>query len=677
MSGLVGCDVGGTFTDLIFLDDDSGVVRIAKTPTTGDNQAFGVIAAVEDADAELAQIDLIVHGTTTTTNALLERKIAQAGLITTQGFRDVIELGRRTRPNAYGMTGTFLPLISREHRLEVRERMAADGQAIVPLDEDQLKEAIAQLITAGCESLVIHFLHAYANPDHERRALEIAGAIWPNDYVTAASDILPEFREYERGVAGAVNGVIRPVLDRYLTRLRHELADRGYRNDLLVMQGNGGTTSVDAVAKKAVNTVMSGPASGVIAAAYTGSRCGYPALITYDMGGTSTDVGLIQSGIPATSSELQLEYAMPIHVPMVDVHTIGAGGGSIAYLDDAGMLRVGPESAGADPGPICYGKGGELPTITDANLLLGRLNSEGLLSVDAPVSIDDIAERLVDKVGGGISMDAEQAAAAILRIANDRMAGAIRMVSLARGHDPRDFALFAFGGAGPLHAVALAKELAIPTVLVPARPGITNAIGCLVADIRHDFVRTINQPVADLDMDLVQSTLRAQIVEGEKMIARDGMTVEEIIVVHETEMQFQGQSHMLTISLPDPDISREALQQAFEEAYFARFALRLPEVRAILVTLHTAVIGRRKDVSLESLMDANKRTADVDSAKISRRRVWFEDGWQDVDIYDRERLPLGAEIHGPAVLEQLDTTIVLEPGSVADVDPVGNLVIKV
>jgi N-methylhydantoinase A len=677
MSGLVGCDVGGTFTDLIFLDDDSGVVRIAKTPTTGENQAFGVIAAVEDADAELAQIDLIVHGTTTTTNALLERKIAQAGLITTQGFRDVIELGRRTRPNAYGMTGTFLPLISREHRLEVRERMAADGQAIVPLDEDQLKDAIGQLITAGCESLVIHFLHAYANPDHERRALEIAEAIWPNGYVTAASDILPEFREYERGVAGAVNGVIRPVLDRYLTRLRHELADRGYRNDLLVMQGNGGTTSVDAVAKKAVNTVMSGPASGVIAAAYTGSRCGYPALITYDMGGTSTDVGLIQSGIPATSSELQLEYAMPIHVPMVDVHTIGAGGGSIAYLDDAGMLRVGPESAGADPGPICYGKGGELPTITDANLLLGRLNSEGLLSVDAPVSIDDIAERLVDKVGGGISMDAEQAAAAILRIANDRMAGAIRMVSLARGHDPRDFALFAFGGAGPLHAVALAKELAIPTVLVPARPGITNAIGCLVADIRHDFVRTINQPVADLDMDLVQSTLRAQIVEGEKMIARDGMTVEEIIVVHETEMQFQGQSHMLTISLPDPDISREALQQAFEEAYFARFALRLPEVRAILVTLHTAVIGRRKDVSLESLMDANKRTADVDSAKISRRRVWFEDGWQEVDIYDRERLPLGAAIHGPAILEQLDTTIVLEPGSVADVDPVGNLVIKV
>jgi N-methylhydantoinase A len=677
MSGLVGCDVGGTFTDLIYLDDESGVVRIAKTPTTVDNQAFGVIAALEDAGAELAQIDLIVHGTTTTTNALLERKIAQAGLITTQGFRDVIELGRRTRPNAYGMTGTFRPLISREHRLEVRERMAADGQVITKLDEEQLKAAIGQLIAADCESLVIHFLHAYANQDHEQRALEIARAIWPNDYVTAASDILPEFREYERGVAGAVNGVIRPVLDRYLNRLRHELAARGYKNDLLVMQGNGGTTSVEVVAERAVNTVMSGPASGVIAAAYTGSRSGYPALVTYDMGGTSTDVGLIQSGIPATSSELQLEYAMPIHVPMVDVHTIGAGGGSIAYLDDAGMLRVGPESAGADPGPICYGKGGELPTITDANLLLGRLNPEGLLSVNAPVSVADIADRLLVKIGAGLSMDAEQSAAAILRIANDRMAGAIRMVSLARGHDPRDFALFAFGGAGPLHAVALAKELAIPTVLVPARPGITNAIGCLVADIRHDFVRTINLPVAELDMDLVQSTLRAQIEEGRQMIARDGMTVEDTIIVHETEMQFQGQSHMLTIPLPDPDISREALQHAFEEAYFARFALRLPEVRAMLVTLHTAVIGRRKDVSLESLMDANKREMGADKAKVSRRRVWFEDGWQEVDIYDREKLPLGAKIAGPAILEQLDTTIVLEPGSVADVDPVGNLVIKV
>jgi N-methylhydantoinase A len=299
------------------------------------------------------------------------------------------------------------------------------------------------------------------------------------------------------------------------------------------------------------------------------------------------------------------------------------------------------------------------------------------LSVDAPVSLGDIAASLIDKVGRALSMDAEETAAAILRIANDRMAGAIRMVSLARGHDPRDFALFAFGGAGPLHAVALAKELAIPTVLVPARPGITNAIGCLVADIRHDFVRTVNLPVGELDMDQVHAVLREQVLEGEQKIARDGMTVEDVIVVHEAEMQFQGQSHMLTIPLENPKINREDLQEAFEEAYFERFALRLPEVRAVLVTLHTAVIGRRKGVSLESLMDASKRVETTVDAKKASRRAWFETGWQDVDIYDREKLPLGAKVEGPAILEQLDTTIVLEPGSHAVVDPVGNLVIKV
>ncbi len=677
MSGLIGCDVGGTFTDLIFLDDQAGTVRIAKTPTTMENQAFGVMAAIDAAEVKLVEIDLIVHGTTTTTNALLERKIAKAGLITTKGFRDVIELGRRTRPNAYGMTGTFEPLISREHRLEVSERMDADGDVLTPLDEDAVAQAVRQLAAAGCESLVIHFLHAYANPQHEQRALAIAEEIWPNSYVTAASDILAEFREYERGVAGAVNGVIRPILDRYLARLVHELSVRGYDRDLLVMQGNGGTTSAKAVANKAVNTVMSGPASGVIAAAYTGQRCGYPTLVTYDMGGTSTDVGLIQGSIPATSSELQLEYAMPIHVPMVDVHTIGAGGGSIAHLDDAGMLRVGPESAGAQPGPICYGKGGTAPTITDANLLLGRLNPGELLSVDTPVSLAQIDAALVEKVGAALDMNGEEAAAAIIRIANDRMAGAIRMVSLSRGHDPRDFALFAFGGAGPLHAVALAKELAIPTVLIPARPGITNAIGCLVADIRHDFVRTINVPLAELDVDVVHETLANQIADGRAMIERDATAVEESIYVHEAEMQFQGQSHMLAIALPDIDISREALQLAFEEAYFDRFALRLPEVRAVLVTLHTAVIGRRKDVSLVSLMDATRRVNNAEAAKKASRRVWFESGWQEVDIYEREKLPLGTEISGPAILEQLDTTIVLELDCVAIVDDVGNLIVEV
>ncbi|MBM3555294.1 MAG: hydantoinase/oxoprolinase family protein, partial [Alphaproteobacteria bacterium] len=399
MTVVAGIDVGGTFTDLILLDTASGELRLAKVPTTVENQAFGVLAAIDEAGLAPAAIDTIVHGTTTTTNALLERKISRCGLIATKGFRDVLELGRRTRPTPYGLTGRFTPLIERALRLEVSERMDATGAVLVELDEREVKAAVERLLARGVESLVIHFLHSYINPAHERRAGEIARALWPNPYVTLGSDILSEYREYERGTTAAVNAAIRPILDRYIARLREELAARGYARELLVMQGNGGTVAAGIVAEAAVNTVMSGPASGVIAAAYTGAASGYPDLVTYDMGGTSTDVGLIRGGVPEVSGELELEYAMPIHVPMVDVHTIGAGGGSIAAIDEAGLLRVGPESAGARPGPICYGKGGTRPTITDANLALGRLNPKGLLKVESPVPLEAIRARIAERVG--------------------------------------------------------------------------------------------------------------------------------------------------------------------------------------------------------------------------------------------------------------------------------------
>jgi N-methylhydantoinase A len=457
MSWIAGIDVGGTFTDLIAVDADSGAVRLAKVPTTPENQAYGVLAAIDEAQLLPGEIALIVHGTTTTTNALLERKLAKTGLITTQGFRDVLELGRRTRPRPYGLTGWFEPLIPRELRLEVPERMDAEGLPVIALDEAAVRVAVRKLIDAGCESLVIHYLHSYINPAHERRTLEIARETWPNRYLTAGHTLLSEYREYERGVTAAVNASVQPVLDRYIERLRAELKKRGFARDLLVMQGNGGTVSSAVVAEGAANTVMSGPASGVIAAAYSAAAAGFPDAITYDMGGTSTDVGLIRDGVPQVSSELELEYAMPVHVPMVDVHTIGAGGGSIAFLGEDGMLRVGPKSAGANPGPICYGRGGTAPTITDANLILGRLNPQALLGVKGGADMEKIRRLMLEKIGKPLGLDANEAAAAIVRIANDKMAGAVRMVSLARGHDPRDFVLFPFGGAGPLHAAAMAK----------------------------------------------------------------------------------------------------------------------------------------------------------------------------------------------------------------------------
>ena len=673
MRRIIGVDVGGTFTDLIVTDGGTGEARIAKVLSTMDNQAFGVMAAIAETGVALADVEAVIHGTTTTTNALLERKVARVGLITTKGFRDVLELGRRTRPQPYGMRGWFEPLIPRELRLEVVERMDADGKVIRPLDEDGVRAACRTLLDAGVQSLVIHFLHAYINPAHERRAAEIAAELWPNGYITMGHAILSEFREYERGTTAAVNAAVQPVLHRYMSRLSEELEGQGYGEDLLVMQGNGGTVSARVAVEAAVNTVMSGPASGVMAAAHIAGQAGFPNVITYDMGGTSCDVGLIRDAIPQVSSELELEYAMPIHVPMVDVHTIGAGGGSIARIDDAGLLQVGPESAGADPGPICYGRGGTRPTITDANLVLGRLNLETLLAVNSPAPMDHVRGIIEADIGQPLGLDAEAAASAILRVANTRMAEALRMVSLARGHDPRDFALFAFGGAGPLHAVALAQELAIPKAIIPARPGITSAIGCIVADVRHDYVNSVNAPVDTLDMDQVVTILEAQMAEGRRTIAREGIAVEDLRFVHDADMQFLGQSHILTVPLPGPEVSREALRTLFEEAYWKRFAVELPEIQAVLVNLHTAAIGRRQAADLSAIAPG---TGDRLGDPVAYRRVWYESGWRQTPVFRRADVPPGARLEGPAIIEQLDTTIVIEPGSQAAADPAGNLIVS-
>ena len=668
MSWIAGIDVGGTFTDLIAVHSATGEIRLAKVPTTPQNQAFGVLAALQETRIDLSGIGLLIHGTTTTTNALLERKLAKTGLITTRGFRDVLELGRRTRPTPYGLTGRFEPLIPRELRKEALERMDAAGEVVTPLDEASVRAAARALREAGCESLVIHFLHSYINPAHERRALEIAKEEWPNGYITAGHRLLSEYREYERGVTAAVNASVQPVLDRYLKTLTQELGKRGFGADLLVMQGNGGTISAPLAAESAVNTVMSGPASGIIAAAASTAAAGFANAITYDMGGTSTDVGLIRDGVPEVSSELEIEYAMPVHVPMVDVHTIGAGGGSIASIGEDGMLRVGPQSAGATPGPISFGRGGTEPTITDANLLLGRLNAEKLLGVEGGVDVQKIKTIFGEKIGKALGMDAIGAAAAVIRIANDKMASAIRMVSLSRGHDPRDFVLFPFGGAGPLHAAALARELGIPRLLIPARPGITNALGCAVADLRRDYVNTVNQPVASLEKGLVAKILSTQASEGRKLLEREGIAIEGVRLLYSADMQFQGQSHILTVALPRPEADREALQALFEKAYFDRFGVELPEIRAVLVNLHTAVIGQRKKHAMR-LIDSKPVEEPV------KRKVWFDGGWLDTPVYQRESLP--ARFAGPAIVEQLDCTTVLEPGNRAEVDKLGNLVVTV
>ena len=672
---LVGVDVGGTFTDLVRLDQATGTVRLAKVASTLENQAFGVIEALAEAETALRDVALIVHGTTTTTNAILERKLSQTGLITTAGFRDILELGRRTRPQPYGMKGHFLPMIPRDLRLEVGERMDFAGRVVTPLDEAAVRAAGRALLNAGVESVVVHFLHAYANSEHERRAAEILAEFWPNEYITTGHSLLSESREFERGVTAAVNASVQPILKRYIARLEEELVAGGYTGELLVMNGNGGTVSAKRVVREAAKTVMSGPASGVIAAAYTGRAANRPNLITYDMGGTSTDVALIRGGEPSVSHEIELEYAMPIHVPMVDVRTIGAGGGSIARVNDAGLLEVGPQSAGADPGPICYGRGGDEPTISDANLLLGRLDVSKLKSVSGDVDIADIRAIFQKKLGDPLGTDSETAAAAVLQIATTRMAGATRMVSVSLGEDPRDFSLFAFGGAGPMHAAALARELGIPEVLVPARPGITNALGCIVADLKHDFVRTVNHPLDVVDIDQITTIINSQRDEGVAMIRQEPIAIDEIKVTHSLDMQFVGQTHILQVPLRADHVNHRAIQAAFDEVYFARFRVSLPEIRAQIVNVNTTVTGRRPDVDLAGLIDADYRVESLAAAQTDMRPVWFNGNWHQTRIFAREALPLNAKIRGPAVLEQMDTIVLIEPGDEAVSDRDGNILI--
>jgi N-methylhydantoinase A len=414
---------------------------------------------------------------------------------------------------------------------------------------------------------------------------------------------------------------------------------------------------------------MSGPASGVMAALYTAKRAGIANLITYDMGGTSTDVALIRGGEPSISNEIEIEYAMPIHVPMVDVRTVGAGGGSIARVNAAGLPEVGPESSGAEPGPIAYGQGGTRPTISDANLLLGRLNPDRF---PGAAQVRPAFEAL----GALLGLGPEAAAEAVLRIADARMAGAIRMVSLSLGADPRDFALFAFGGAGPLHAAALARELGIPRLLIPARPGITNALGCVVADLRHDFVRTLNRPLAALDIGEVHRVLAEQEAEGRALIAAESVTPRTVAARFSADMQFVGQTHLLRVPLPNARPSLALLQTSFERLYLERFHVDLPEIHANLVNLNCSVIGNRAPVDLALLLDPARRRATLAEALTGTRPVWFGAAWHDTPVYRRAALPCDTPVTGPAVIEQMDTTVVLEPGNRASRDRDGNLLIQ-
>lgn len=669
----VGVDVGGTFTDVILADPSTNTFCVAKVPTSSKDQSLGFMNGLADLDIPLSDIESIIHGTTVGTNAILERKGATCGLITTRGFRDILEVGRRTRPNAYGMIGSFESLIPRELRLEVSERVDAEGNILVPLNEDEVRLAIRKLISQGAEALVIHFLHSYANPTHEQKCYEIAQNLWPNHYISVGSQILAEVREFERGSTTALNAYVQPIMANYVTRLSHKLLEKGFSKDFLLMQGNGGMMSAAVISQRAAHTFLSGPAAGVIAAMHIATQAGFENLITCDMGGTSFDVAVVRNSSPSVSNEREVSYSVPIRLPMIDIHTIGAGGGSMAQVNKAGILQVGPESAGSHPGPICYGRGGIHPTVTDANVLLGRISPWSNIVKGSHVDLDTLRNAMEDRIGAKLGLNAEETAASILAIANNQLASAIRLMSIEKGYDPRDFVLFAFGGAGPLHVTALARELGVSGVLVPRFPGITSALGCTLADLRHDFVQTVNQSLQEVSDTDINSILENQIQQGKSKLDAEGVSFTKFLTVHELDLLYEGQSHLLRIELANT-FNASQVSERFAERYRDRFDITLPEMRAILVNVRTTAVGFREKLDLK--LFASVQHTKIEDALDSKRYVYFDGEWLETPIYLRDALPADAQISGPAIVEQSDATTVIEPESIARVDEWGNLIVN-
>lgn len=673
---VVGVDVGGTFTDLFVLDEAQGTARIVKVPSTRGEEARGFMNGVARVADSAGAIATIVHGTTVGTNALLERKVARTGIITTRGFRDVLEMRRRDRPQTWGLRGSFLPVVPRDLRREVDERVLADGTVHTEVDLDQVREQARSLLEAGCDAVCVFFINTYANPVNERLAVEAVRALWPNAHVTAASEVLPEIREFERCSTATLNAALQPVVGSYLERLEGDLRAQGFSGELLVVQSNGGVMSRTTAGELPVRTALSGPAAGVIACAEIARAAGFPNAITGDMGGTSFDVSLVAGGEAALAAQTAIEFGMVIRSPMIQIETIGAGGGSIASVDASGMLQVGPESAGSVPGPACYGRGNMRPTVTDANVLLGRIAADrplggGLLAaLDAGKSRDAIETHVAKPLG----IDVLAAAEAMLTVANARMAGAIRLVSIERGHDPRRFAYMPFGGGGALHVCAMMREVGVGTGIVPRYPGVTSALGCVIADMRHDAVQTINRPLDELDV----AALRQRIVDlsqaCQQRLDSAGVRFDGVREVVALDMLYAGQTHTLPVPLPGgaENLTRESIRSAFEQAYVAAFGRVLGGIPIRVMNLRYARIGQRPKFDLAVLAPEGAGS----TAPLGTQKVYHQGRWHDAVRYARLDLPVGTRIEGPAILEQADTTVWLEPGFAAEVDSFGNLLVR-
>lgn len=671
MAGIVGIDVGGTFTDLFFSGGSGRPHQILKVPSTPQDPSVGLLDALKAAGLGPTDLDAILHGTTIATNAVIERRGATCALITTTGFRDILELGRRDRPTMYGLEGTHEPLVPRDLRFEVNERLDYEGNVLVALDEDGLRAIGEVLKQSKVESVVVAFMHAYANPAHELRACEILAQINPDWELVAATSVVREYYEFERTSTAVVQGYLQPLVARYAKNLAQKLQDWGYGRDIAIMQSNGGVAPLRQLGARSAYIVRSGPAAGVMAAARLAGEAGFSHIITADMGGTSFDVAVVINGEPKVAEITNLDFRIPLRLPMIDVHTIGAGGGSIAHLDRGGMLLVGPRSAGARPGPVAYRRGGTEPTVTDANVVLGRINPGSLMNgSDSTLDVEG-AREAVRRLGVELGLGLEQTAEAILAVVNQRMAGRIRLMSIERGLDPRDFAMVAFGGAGPLHCGALMRETGVSTMLVPLYPGVLCALGCVYADLRYDISQTVEQRLDKLKPGELAGIIARQREQGQRQLNESEVPIDVATITHAADMAYAGQIHSLRVTI-EPDWDSARLEQAFNEVYREKFGNTLVGIPVVIVILRTIAIGARSSVALPH-SEAGSAT---DPTPSTRRPVHFN-RWYDTPVYQRADLTPGMRFDGPAIIEQSDTTTVVEPAMGVVVDSKGNLLVKV
>ena len=677
---MIGVDVGGTFTDIFVLDEAAGTARVAKVPTTRPDQSAGFLDGIKQEVRDFSKISVVVHGTTAGTNALLERKGATTGVICTQGLRDVLEMRRRDRPRTWGLRGNFEPVVDRRNRLEVPERTLADGTVRTPVDLEAVRSAAQALQANGCESVAILFANSYANTANEEAAVALLRDIWHNQHVSASSEILPEIREFERFSTTALNAYLQPEVSGYFARLENALKADGFEGEFMIVQSNGGVMAVDTACRLPVRTALSGPAAGVIAAAYIAQSAGFENVITGDMGGTSFDVSLISAGRSMLSPQTSIDFGMVVRNPMIEITTIGAGGGSIAWVDKGGLLNIGPQSAGSNPGPVAYGLGNTRPTVTDANVFLGRIDPDNPIGGELERLDIDAAGRAIDAhVGTPLGLTTVEAADAILKVANSRMAGAIRLVSIERGFDPKNFAFMPFGGGGALHAGAMLAEVGIARAIVPRYPGVTSAMGCVIADMRQDFVQTINARVDMLDEAALAAFMTAHVDQGLALLDAARTNFEARDLSFELDMAYVGQTHTVSVPLTVKTegstvtaITRAEIETAFDATYKATYGRLLQNGVRRILNLRSAVIGKRPKFDLSTLAPPEGGRVE----KVGMRKVHFGNTWYDTAIYDRLALPSGTKIVGPAILTQPDTTVLIEPHLQGRVDRFGNTIIE-